>query len=90
MLESSNKCVLTLATPLVSVRLLFLITFHDHDCLRLCAVRGLDCLGSVLVKRVTTRTDAVCVRRSGRRAAYAIRQYSRKDANRILGILAST
>lgn len=32
---------------------------------------------------------AVCVRRSGRRAAWAIRQYRCKDADRILGILRS-
>lgn len=35
-------------------------------------------------------TVAVCVRRSGRRAVRAIRQYSRKDADRILGILPDT
>lgn len=34
-------------------------------------------------------TVAVCVRRSGRRAVWAIRQYPSKDANRILDILRS-
>lgn len=34
-------------------------------------------------------TVAVCVRRSGRHAASAIRQYPSKDADRILGILRS-
>ena len=35
-------------------------------------------------------TVALCVRRSGRRAVWAIRQYPRKDADRILGILPYT
>lgn len=35
-------------------------------------------------------TVAVCVRRSGRRGVWAIRQYPCKDADRILGILRST